>query len=117
MQCLSLVLIRPLAVAISLIGTKVRPITAIFIGWFGPRGIASILYIFIVIETEGIVGHQLIYGIVMVTVLLSIFAHGVTAAPTAKFYGRKMADEDIVQPDALEKTPVPEMPLRAHPKI
>jgi NhaP-type Na+/H+ or K+/H+ antiporter len=114
---LSLVLIRPISVAISLIGTKTRPITTLFLGWFGPRGIASILYIFIVIETEGIKGYQLIYNIVMMTVLLSIFAHGISAAPAAKRYGRKMAELDEVQPDATEKVQVPEMPLRPHVKI
>ena len=113
---LSLVLVRPLAVALSLIGTKVRPVTTMFLGWFGPRGIASILYVFIVIEAEDIFGHRLIYDIVMITVLLSIFAHGITAAPGARWYGRRMADEDRVRPDATEKADVPEMPLRAHPK-
>ena len=113
---LSLVLVRPLAVAISLTGSKVRPVTTLFLGWFGPRGIASILYIFIVIETGALAGHQLINNIVMVTVFLSIFAHGITAAPAAKYYGQRMADEDIVQPDAIEKTPVMEMPLRTYPK-
>jgi len=112
---LSLVLIRPPAVAISLIGTKVRPITTMFLGWFGPRGIASILYVFIVVESEWIMGQRLIYDIVMVTVFLSIFAHGITAAPAAKWYGRKMADADRIQPDAAEKTDVPEMPLRSQP--
>jgi NhaP-type Na+/H+ or K+/H+ antiporter len=87
------------------------------LGWFGPRGIASILYVFIVLEAEGLSGHQLIYNVVMVTVLFSIFAHGLTAAPAASWYGRKMADENVVQPDAAEKVQVPEMPLRPHARV
>jgi NhaP-type Na+/H+ or K+/H+ antiporter len=47
---LSLTLVRILSVGISMIGAKIRPITNLFLGWFGPRGIASILYVFIVLE-------------------------------------------------------------------
>ena len=51
----------------------------------------------------------------MVTGLFSIFAHGVTAAPGGRWYGRRMADEKIVEPDAVEHAGVPEMPLRIEP--
>jgi len=51
---LSLTIVRMLPVAISMIGTKLQPITVLFMGWFGPRGIASILYILVVLETEEI---------------------------------------------------------------
>jgi NhaP-type Na+/H+ or K+/H+ antiporter len=112
---LSLTLIRMLPVAISLIGSKVRPVTALFLGWFGPRGVASILYIFTMLDAKKLIGTELIYSVVMVTVLFSIFAHGVTAAPGAKWYGRRMADETIVEADAAEHAEVPEMPLRIEP--
>jgi NhaP-type Na+/H+ or K+/H+ antiporter len=113
---ISLTLIRMIPVAISLIGTQVKPVTTLFLGWFGPRGVASILYTFTVVDTEGLVGVQLITTVVMITVLFSIFAHGITAAPLAKWYGQKMADEEQIQPDAAEKGHVPEMPLRVKPK-
>jgi NhaP-type Na+/H+ or K+/H+ antiporter len=111
---LSLTLIRMLPVAIGMIGAKVRPITTLFLGWFGPRGVASILYIFTVLDAEGIPGVDLIYAVVMVTVLFSIIAHGVTAAPGAKWYGQRMTD--IIEeetPDVREMEEVPEMPLRS----
>ena len=84
---LSLTLVRMVSVAISMIGEKVRPITTLFLGWFGPRGIASILYIFIVLESESLPGLQLIYSVAMITVLFSIYAHGITASPLSNRYG------------------------------
>ena len=82
---LSLAVIRPLTVALSLVGRKLQPLTVGFLGWFGPRGIASILYVFIVMESD-LDGMDIIYDTVMLTVLISIFAHGMTAAPGAKWY-------------------------------
>jgi len=109
---LSLTVVRMVPVAVSLIGSKVRPVTALFLGWFGPRGVASILYIFTVLDSEGLEGRELIYTVTMITVLFSILAHGVTAAPLANWYGQRMADAETVEPDAAEQKEVPEMPLR-----
>ena len=106
---LSLALFRLLAVGASLIRTKVKPVTTGFIGWFGPRGIASILYIFTVLD-EDLAGETLIYNIVMLTVLISIFAHGVTAAPGAKWYAKRV--EGVVDSEGTELQEVPEMPVR-----
>jgi NhaP-type Na+/H+ or K+/H+ antiporter len=113
---ISLTLIRMLPVAISLIGAKVRPITTLFLGWFGPRGLASVLYIFTVLDAEGIPGVDLIYDVAMITVLFSIYAHGVTAAPGARWYGRRMAEIDEQQRDLSEMNEVSEMPLRVQAK-
>jgi NhaP-type Na+/H+ or K+/H+ antiporter len=109
---LSLTLVRMLPVAISLIGSKVKPATTLFLGWFGPRGLASILYVFIMLDAEKLMGADLIYSTVMVTVLISVFVHGITAVPGVNWYGRRMADKDIVGPGAAEHKSVPEMPLR-----
>jgi NhaP-type Na+/H+ or K+/H+ antiporter len=109
---LSLTVVRLVPVAISLIGSKVRKATGLFLGWFGPRGVASILYIFTVLDSEGLEGRELIYTVTMITVLFSILAHGVTAAPLANWYGQRMADAETVEPDAVEQREVPEMALR-----
>jgi len=111
---LSLALIRLAAVAVSLIRSKVKPVTTGFIGWFGPRGVASILYIFTVLE-EDLQGESLIYGVVMLTVLISIFAHGVSAGPGAKWYAKRV--EGVVESEGTEMQEVPEMPVRAGPQI
>ena len=110
---LSLTLVRMLSVAISMVGAKVRPVTTLFVGWFGPRGIASILYIFIVLESETLPGLELIYSVVMVTVLFSIYAHGISAAPASQWYGRRMAELDRAEKTVPENQEVTEMPLRA----
>lgn len=118
---LSLTLVRMLSVAISMVGAKIRPATNLFLGWFGPRGIASILYIFIVLESESLPGLELIYSIAMFTVLLSIFSHGITAAPLANRYGSIIEAVDEKQIVTPETEDVPEMPLRTsvqpHKKI
>ncbi len=111
---LSLTVIRLLAVGVGLIRTKVKPVTTGFIGWFGPRGIASILYIFTVLE-EDLPGESLIYNIVMLTVFISIFAHGVTAAPGAKWYSKRV--EGVVESEGTEMQEVPEMPVRGSGRL
>ena len=110
---LSLAVIRLLAVGVSLIRSKVKPVTTGFIGWFGPRGVASILYIFTVLEKD-LSGESLIYNVVMLTVLISIFAHGVTAAPLAKWYAKRV--KGVVDSEGTEMQKVPEMPVRANPQ-
>jgi NhaP-type Na+/H+ or K+/H+ antiporter len=108
-----LTVIRMVPVAIAMIGETVRPVTALFMGWFGPRGGASMLYVFLILEEESLPGLDLIYGAVMITVLISIFAHGITAAPAANRYGGRMDELDQKETAVVESKPVPEMPLRA----
>ena len=79
---LSLTVVRMLPVAIALIGARLRPASVIFIGWFGPRGLASIVLGLVYLEQEmHLPGEQTIRLAVIVTVLSSIFAHGLTAMP------------------------------------
>ncbi len=90
---LSLTLLRMLPVAISLIGSRLDFATVLFIGWFGPRGIASILYILIVInEVVSIQTHETIYAVVTLTILLSIFLHGLSAKPLVNLYAKTHKD-------------------------
>jgi NhaP-type Na+/H+ or K+/H+ antiporter len=106
---LSLAVLRLLAVSVSLFRTKVKPVTTGFIGWFGPRGVASILYIFTVLD-ENLAGETLIYNVVMLTVLISIFAHGISAAPGAAWYAKRA--DSVVAPKGTEMKAVSEMPIR-----
>jgi len=85
---LSLTLIRILPVWISLVRSRLREKDKLFIGWFGPRGLASIVLVMIALQqSENIHGIATVLAVVMVTVLISVFAHGVTAAPLARRYG------------------------------
>jgi NhaP-type Na+/H+ or K+/H+ antiporter len=83
---LSLTVIRMVPVAISLIGTKIPMGTVGFIGWFGPRGIASILYLLLVAIELGRGGLEQMMAVIVLTVLLSIFLHGISANPLSKLY-------------------------------
>lgn len=85
---LSLTLLRMLPVYLSLTGTGLAPGTKLFIGWFGPRGLASIVFAIIVLGAD--LPHGRILAMVVVcTVILSIFAHGLTANPLAKIFARR----------------------------
>src|SRR5271165_3602208 len=88
---LSLTLIRMLPVAIALIGTRLSPASVVFMGWFGPRGLASIVLGLVYLEQEmHFPGESTIRCAVMVTVLFSIFAHGLSAMPGIGLYARKI---------------------------
>ena len=86
---LSLTLIRMLPVALAVIGLGLRPSSVAFMGWFGPRGLASIILALVVVEEEpGLAGLDQIFLIMTVTVLLSVFAHGVSAVPLTRRFAR-----------------------------
>lgn len=88
---LSLTFIRMAPTAISLIGLKLKWPSIAFIGWFGPRGLASILFLMIAVEHEEIGRLTDIEAIVYITVFLSVVLHGVTAAPFSRLYGKSEA--------------------------
>jgi NhaP-type Na+/H+ or K+/H+ antiporter len=88
---LSLTLIRMLPVALSLYGTNLRSVSVLFAGWFGPRGLASIvLGLIVVAEAPMLPGRDEIEAVVALTVLLSVLLHGVTAAPLSAMYARRV---------------------------
>ncbi|MCE5213250.1 MAG: sodium:proton antiporter [Methanobacterium sp.] len=89
---LSLTIIRMLPVAISLIGTKLGKSTVLFIGWFGPRGLASIVLALLALdELKVFPGDTTFITVVFVTVLLSVFAHGLTASPLSNLYAQRIS--------------------------
>ena len=78
---LSLTLVRMLPVAIAMLGSRARPPTLGFLGWFGPRGLASIVFAVIVIEESNLPHENLIVLAIYLTVGLSVFAHGAQRCP------------------------------------
>ena len=98
---LSLTLIRMVPVALSLLGLRLQPRTILFMGWFGPRGLASIVFLVIGLEALGEAGVDPgpLAATVAWTVLLSVLLHGLSAGPLAARYGRSMAG---LTPDAPE---------------
>jgi sodium/hydrogen antiporter len=96
----SLTVVRMVPVAIALVGTRLSPASVLFIGWFGPRGLASIVLGLVYLE-QGLYlpGESITRLAVIVTVVLSIFAHGLSAAPGIGLYARAVA---VLGPAAAE---------------
>jgi NhaP-type Na+/H+ or K+/H+ antiporter len=89
---LSLTVVRMVPVALALIGSGLQRSTTLFIGWFGPRGLASIVLGLVFVEQQvHTAGEATIHGVVVVTVLLSIVLHGLTAQPGIAWYARQVA--------------------------
>ncbi|MEU0282270.1 cation:proton antiporter [Streptomyces sp. NPDC006195] len=88
---LSLTVVRMLPVALSLIGSGLDRKTLLFVGWFGPRGLASVIFGLLAVEELAPPAWQSIVPVVACTVLLSVVAHGITSAPLAQRYGRASA--------------------------
>ena len=100
---LSLTVVRMLPVAVALIGTRLSTPTVIFMGWFGPRGLASIVLGLVYLEQEiQLPGEATIRLAVMTTVLISIFAHGLSAAPGIGLYARRIASLGAAAPEHQE---------------
>lgn len=88
---LSLTIIRLLPVYLSLAGTGESVYSKLFMGWFGPRGLASIVFIIMVLE-KNLPGGMTMAVTVMCTVIMSVIAHGLSANPMAKLFGRFKAE-------------------------
>ena len=107
----SLTVIRMLSVYLALRRTRLRFSSELFIGWFGPRGLATILFAFMILQQKELPHGALVAEVGMATALLSIVAHGVTAVPLSHAYSRLVAK----QPEKCERelAPSPEPVTRA----
>lgn len=92
---LSLTLIRMLPVSLSLLGLGIRLDAQLFLGWFGPRGLASIVFAVIVLG-ENLPGSDILGATVVCTVTLSILAHGLTAIPFANAFAARAKNEAAI---------------------
>jgi sodium/hydrogen antiporter len=115
---LSLTLVRMVPVALSLLGMRARRPTIAFLGWFGPRGLASIVFAVILLEGSDLPHLSLLITTVSVTVGLSVFAHGLTALPLTKAYARWFHGKP--SRPLMESAPAhehrPRRPARAQPR-
>jgi NhaP-type Na+/H+ or K+/H+ antiporter len=97
---LSLTIVRMLPVALAMIGTKLQPSSVAFLGWFGPRGLSSVVLGLVYLKEEvNLPGESTILLATIGTVLLSILAHGVTSAPGVALYAQKV---EQMEPETLE---------------
>jgi sodium/hydrogen antiporter len=107
---LSLTVVRMVPVAIAVIGLRLRASTIAFLGWFGPRGLASVILALVVVEEEPeLTGLSQLFLTMTVAVLLSVFAHGITAAPLTRRYARVAG---ALGPGSSELEAVVELPTR-----
>lgn len=107
---LSLTLVRMVPVAVAMVGTRLGTATVLFLGWFGPRGLASIVLLLSVLEEAGTLpGMQTIALAAMATVFLSVFAHGISANPAIRRYARRA---EVLHSGAPENEEVAELPGR-----
>jgi NhaP-type Na+/H+ or K+/H+ antiporter len=103
---LYLTVIRMLPIFLSLPGMGLKLADKLFLGWFGPRGLASILFVLLVLERFPIPGGEEISACVTLTVVFSILAHGLSSAPLAKWYGRSQpANQSKEEPTSDSVTP------------
>jgi NhaP-type Na+/H+ or K+/H+ antiporter len=102
---LSLTVVRMAPVALAMAGSGARRPTIGFLGWFGPRGLASIVFAVIVVEQSRLPNESLIVHAVYVTVGLSVLAHGLTAAPLAARYARWFARHPRDRRPPMEDAP------------
>jgi NhaP-type Na+/H+ or K+/H+ antiporter len=106
---LSLAVLRPLTVLIATIGTGDSPATIAFLGWFGPRGLASILFVStIVSDTPEFEDLDTVTAVMTWTVFLSIVAHGLTAWPASNRYATYCMDHPATMEESPAMTPLPE---------
>ena len=101
---LSLTVVRMLPVAIAMVRTGARWQTVAFMGWFGPRGLATIVFALLALE-RGIPDSHTLLATVVVTVGLSVFLHGLTAKPFVAAYHRWYANRTKTVPSAPEARP------------
>ena len=87
---LRLTVVQGLPVALSLVGTRLHLSTVSFLGWFGLRGLASVLFALLVLENALLSDREAIWGVAMMTVSLSVSAHGLTAFPEVYWYSKQM---------------------------
>jgi sodium/hydrogen antiporter len=87
---LSLTVIRMLPVAVALAGARLGRPAVLFIGWFGPRGLASVVFGLLALEDLADTAAKPVLTVIAFTVLLSVLAHGLTADPLASRYGFRL---------------------------
>jgi len=97
----SLILFRPLSVAVSLIGQRLNPRTVVFLGWFGPRGLATVVFLLVAaheLRTMSVMARE----IGMIVVAISIVAHGLSAVPLTRWLAHATSDMPEDMPEMGE---------------
>jgi sodium/hydrogen antiporter len=109
---LSLTVVRMLPVALAMLGTGARRPTLAFLGWFGPRGLASIVFAVILLDDAKLPHLHTLLLAITVTIALSVYAHGLTARPLTERYTRWWNSHPRSALPTMESVPAAEHRLR-----
>ena len=93
---LALTVVRMVPMALALLGTGLDNATVAIVGWFGPRGLASVVFTLIAVDELDATDGQRVLSVVSITVALSVLAHGVSASPLARIYGNRRTGQPEV---------------------
>jgi NhaP-type Na+/H+ or K+/H+ antiporter len=101
---LSLTLIRMLPVALAMIGTRMRRDTVLMMGWLGPRGLASVVFMLMAFDSFREAGrsHKTMLAMAAWTILFSVLLHGLSALPLANWYARRLETADPAAPELVD---------------
>jgi sodium/hydrogen antiporter len=105
---LSLTIVRMAPVAVALVGTRLGWPTVVLVAWFGPRGLASVVFALLALEELGSPTADRAVAVIAITVLLSVVVHGATAEPLAARYAKLLAHRAA----SGSGTVMPDMPDR-----
>jgi NhaP-type Na+/H+ or K+/H+ antiporter len=100
---LTIILARPLALGAVLLGARMSHAARAFIGWFGPRGLNSLLLALLVVQAH-VPAAEAVLAVTGVVVLVSVVAHGASATPLSNWYGRRVAQATVTLPEEREST-------------
>lgn len=96
LAALVILLARPVAFGIVLRRARISPVARVFLGWFGPRGLASLLFALLLVR-DGVPEAEGLLAIVGVVVGVSVVLHGASVAPLAAWYGRRAASDTLAE--------------------
>jgi sodium/hydrogen antiporter len=108
---LSLTIVRMVPVALALLGSDARPPTVAFLGWFGPRGLASIVFAVILADEADLVHESVLLDTIFFTIALSVLLHGLTASPLARRYATWFTAHPHDGTPSFESVPAPDQRL------
>jgi NhaP-type Na+/H+ or K+/H+ antiporter len=109
---LALTVLRMVPVAISLAGSGLDRATVVFVGWFGPRGLASVVFGLIAVDSLAPAQSKVVLAAVTLTVALSVLLHGMTASPLAARYGVRVSGLRPERPEHTDAAPITTRTLR-----
>lgn len=100
---LTILIVRPVALGLVLQRATMSNTARAFIGWFGPRGLSSLLLALLVVQA-GAADAERLLAITGMVVVVSVFAHGASATPLSSWYGRRIAQAQLTYPEEREST-------------